>query len=411
MRLLKRTVLLVALFWACIRLVSSLVPKVPLDQSPLLEPQLSEFDWDTLATEPELNYKECYNGLQCARLELPMDYWNGTTKATISLAVIRRPARVPITDPSYGGAVLVNPGGPGGSGVSLLLNSGANLQNIVDAPTASDSNDPTTDTHGKNFDIISFDPRGVARSTPGVYCFADQASSESFGLRMMGEGIIGSSDAAFGRLWSMTSAIGQSCSRLIDGPDIKEYVNTASAAHDMLNIVEQHGLWRQREAARVLSTAPSCRQRTSVKSSSPDVPERLKYKNGAEKIQYWGFSYGTYLGATFASLFPDRIERLVIDGVVDAYDYNKGLWSDNLMDTEKDMDSFYDNCARVGYPACALAGHNSTPGDIKDKVANITQSLYHNPLPVVGPNAEVIEYSDVKNLIFGALYSPVQSYP
>lgn len=75
-----------------------------------------------------------------------MDWWNGTTNATVNLAVIRLPADVPVTDPRYGGAVLINPGGPGGSGVSLAMSSGNRIQETIGGK--------------KVFDIISFDPRG-----------------------------------------------------------------------------------------------------------------------------------------------------------------------------------------------------------------------------------------------------------
>ena len=75
-----------------------------------------------------------------------MDWWNGTTNATVGLAVIRLPAEVPVTDPRYGGAVLINPGGPGGSGVSLAMSSGGRIQETIGGE--------------KVFDIISFDPRG-----------------------------------------------------------------------------------------------------------------------------------------------------------------------------------------------------------------------------------------------------------
>ena len=76
-----------------------------------------------------------------------MDYWNGTTDATISLAVIRKSAGVPVTDPRYGGAVLLNPGGPGGSGVSALLSAGDQVRKTIDGD--------------KYFDVMSFDPRGT----------------------------------------------------------------------------------------------------------------------------------------------------------------------------------------------------------------------------------------------------------
>jgi len=67
--------------------------------------------WDTVPIRPKLEYTPCFDQsplggpFQCARLELPMDYWNGTTDAKISLAIVRSPAVVPVTDPRYGGVI------------------------------------------------------------------------------------------------------------------------------------------------------------------------------------------------------------------------------------------------------------------------------------------------------------------
>lgn len=74
------------------------------------------FSWDSLKTQPHLEYTDCYteaeNGpFQCARVEVPMDYWNGTTDAKVSLPVIRKAAKVDVLSNQYGGAVLLNPGG------------------------------------------------------------------------------------------------------------------------------------------------------------------------------------------------------------------------------------------------------------------------------------------------------------
>ena len=69
--------------------------------------------------------------------------------------------------------------------------------------------------------------------------------------------------------------------------------------------------------------------------------EALKYKPNQEKILYSGGSYGTYLGLAFAAMFPDRIHRFRVDGLVDADDYRKVLWTSNLRDTEKELHQFY----------------------------------------------------------------------
>lgn len=374
----------------------------------------SDFSWLTTPTYKHLKYAPCYPSwgeFQCARLELPLDYWNGTTNETLSLAVIRKPAKVPITDPRYAGPLIVNPGGPGGSGIEYVVGAGERLRHSVDSVSLDDPN-------GKFFDIMSFDPRGVGFTAPNVNCFADSGLSKGWALRVMEEGVLGGSDATFGRLWSMAIARAGSCSLAsADGKDVKPYVTTAHAARDMLELVEHHGQWREAEARRIVSSQTSgCHgavKQPGRPASDTLVLEALRYKPDLEKIYYSGGSYGTYLGLTFAAMFPDRIHRMRVDGLVDADDYRKVLWTDNLRDTEKEVHEFYYHCARAGYPACALANSTgkTTAAGVEARVHNITNSLIHNPLPVIGPNPEVITYSDAKHLIFAGMYSPIRSFP
>jgi pimeloyl-ACP methyl ester carboxylesterase len=374
----------------------------------------SEFNWHTSPAYSHLQYSPCYTSsgdFQCARLELPLDYWNGTTNATLSLAVIRKPAAVPITDPRYAGPVLVNPGGPGGSGIEYVVGAWKMLRHSVDAPSLEDPN-------GKFFDIVSFDPRGVGFSTPNVHCFTDSGLDQGWQLRVMEEGVLGASDATFGRLWSMAKARAGSCSLpLEEGKDIKPYVTTAHTARDMLELIEKHGQWRENQALSMMSSRQhNSRLSAGWSHAAADrsiLPEALKYEPNKERIMYNGGSYGTYLGLTFAAMFPDRIHRLRVDGVVDADDYRKVLWTGNLRDTEKEVHQFYYHCARAGFPACALANATgvTTVSDVESRTQSIINSLLHNPLPVIGPNPEVITYSDAKHLIFAGLYMPTINFP
>ena len=226
-----------------------------------------EFSWEAVGSKPYLDYTPCYGEFQCARLQLPMDYWNGTTNDTVSIAVIKKPALVPVTHPQYGGAVLHNPGGPGGSGVGFLLGAGWAMQAIIGSPD------------GLQFDHISFDPRGILFSRPLVECFKNPDYEQFWTGRVIEEGVYSSSDAAFGRLWSMAVAQAGSCSLPPEnGTDIKQYVNTAFVSRDMLEIVERHGEWREAEAKRLLQ-----------KEGVTAVLDVLKYRPGEEKINYWGF--------------------------------------------------------------------------------------------------------------------------
>lgn len=73
----------------------------------------SPFSWDEIDPSPVLEYQDCGDGFQCARLQVPMDYnRTETDDRTFSLAIVRIPAKVPVSDARYGGAVLINPGGP-----------------------------------------------------------------------------------------------------------------------------------------------------------------------------------------------------------------------------------------------------------------------------------------------------------
>ena len=362
-------------------------------------------------TLKHLDFRKCYGNLQCAKLELPLDYWNGTNlNKTISLAIAKVPAKVPVTDPRYGGPILVNPGGPGGSGVELAAVIGTQIQTLVDSPEHPDSHLAENST-AKYYDIIGFDPRGIGNTSPVAMCFDAGPASWSWMLREMAEGILGSSDAALGRLWSMNQALGDTCHRTTEGDDIKQFITTASVARDMIELIERHGEWKESEARRLISQEAAVRNRKTGLCQLPGLPQYLAYKPGEEKLQYWGFSYGTFLGSTFASMYPSRVSRLILDGVVDADDYIQTLWTDNLDDTEKVVQALYKTCARAGPTLCPLAQPSSTPADIESRIADLLASLYHNPLPVPGPTPEVISYSDVKQLIFQSLYGPIATFP
>ncbi|KAK8164207.1 TAP-like protein-domain-containing protein, partial [Phyllosticta citrichinensis] len=359
-----------------------------------------------IPTTKKISLVPCHGDYQCTKVELPLDYFNGTTDGKISLAVAVLPAKVPMTDPRYGGPLLVNPGGPGGSGVDLVLEAGHSIQNMVDSPL-----DPATTinaTTAKYYTVVGFDPRGVGHTSPGAHCFEVGSIRESWELRLDAQGILGSSDAVLGQRWSMINALGENCAATANEFDVKHYVSTASVARDMLELAELFGQHRELESKRLIYHSVKCQRRPLLVSATP----YYAYEPGTEKVQYWGFSYGTLLGSTFASMYPSRVGRLVLDGVVHGSDYTKTLWFDNLLDTEKEMANFYSRCAEGGSSSCELATPNATAADIEATVAAILANLYHNPLPVAHELfPEVVTWSDVRLFIFMALYGPMEGFP
>lgn len=335
---------------------------------------------------------------------MPLDWFNGThPNSSASIAIAKLPAKVPVDDVRYAGPVLINPGGPGGSGVALALLQAHDLRTIV-GPASGQVSD---DSQGKHYDILGFDPRGIGFTEPYAQCMPEFPTSWSWRLRENSEGILGSSDAALGRLWSMAHAFGSSCKDHADATgeaDIKQYMSTASVARDMLEIAEKHAEWVVDKSKQLA--------RDGLTKAHHSATERTVYTRGEVKLTYAGFSYGTYLGATFAALFPDRVGRLMLDGVVNVHDYNNGLASGSLRDTEKDMNSFYTFCAIAGPDVCPLATSSASVDDIEKRTQGIIESLHRNPIGIVTPyGPEIFTYSDLKSIIFSGLYQPNLVFP
>lgn len=122
---------------------------------------------------------------------------------------------------------------------------------------------------------------------------------------------------------------------------IAENVNTPSVVADMVSILEALGEWRENEAKRILSLKHSAESQAvilspeTIEQHDSEILSRTMWQKGAEKLLYWGFSYGTVLGATFAAIEPQRVGRLVIDGNVNLVDYYETqLSATSISDTD-----------------------------------------------------------------------------
>ncbi|TFK35062.1 TAP-like protein-domain-containing protein [Crucibulum laeve] len=308
-----------------------------------------EFTWEELIPSTELVWKDCYTGKQCARLIVPLNYSDPQgEKATI--AVIKKPSLLAIDSKDYKGPVLLNPGGPGGSGVEFMQRAGDSISTIL----------------GPQFDTVSFDPRGIGRSTPRASFFKTDAERAMWPIR--GHSVINNTDEGISRTWARAVITGKLAEEMDTG--YLRHINTDQTARDMLTIVEAFG---------------------------------------QKKIQYWGFSYGSVLGATFASIFPDKIHRLAIDGVVDAENYFATLWSNNLLDTDKTMRSFFVECAKAGPDRCPF--YAPTPQDIAKNLTALYESVRKQPVPVrTETSYGLLDYSRLRSTVFVTLYQPYSAF-
>ncbi|KAJ7704978.1 TAP-like protein-domain-containing protein [Mycena rosella] len=137
---------------------------------------------------------------------------------------------------------------------------------------------------------------------------------------------------------------------------------------------------------------------------------RIVQAHYLDKSQYWGFSYGSILGATFASMFPEHVGRLVIDGVADAENYFATDWSSSLSDTEKAWSTFLDGCVAAGPAGCPF--FSPTAAEISENVDKLYASLRSHPIPVRTPTSfGLVEYSMLRHAIFQSLYFPYATFP
>jgi pimeloyl-ACP methyl ester carboxylesterase len=224
-------------------------------------PGLLQFYGQTLAWGPCANYattaedRESYqsNQIECARMTVPMDYQN-PQGPSITLGLLRRPA----SDPAHRiGSLLVNPGGPGASGMSAA----ASLSTVV----------AETDL-GRRFDLVGFDPRGVGSSQPEVHCLTDQERDTE-------------------RLQNQTDN------------------SPGGVAKSELEEQNHAGKCAQRTGAGMLANIG-----TRDVAKDMDV---MRSALGDQKLTYLGYSYGTRLGSQYAEEFPANVRSMVLDGAID----------------------------------------------------------------------------------------------
>ncbi|PSR94346.1 hypothetical protein BD289DRAFT_480651 [Coniella lustricola] len=107
---------------------------------------------------------------------------------------------------------------------------------------------------------------------------------------------------------------------------------TAQVVEDTVELIEQEGVWRAKEAIRLLSIASGD---TEQANKSKEARRHTAYQPGEEKIRFLGDSYGTTIGSIFADMQPDKIRRTILDGNMDPADHHSGIFDHSLQNSDK----------------------------------------------------------------------------
>jgi pimeloyl-ACP methyl ester carboxylesterase len=262
---------------------------------------------------PRLVWHRCASpeqqGFQCASARVPLDYSN-PGGPTIRLAVIRHRA----SDRAHRiGTLFFNPGGPGASGTAFL-------------PLLVEQLPPALQALAARFDIASWDPRGVGSST-AVKCLPTTADEMRFLDGMVAGASFPVGRAEMDRWIERYRSFDRLCARR--NRDLLRHVSTADTARDL---------------------------------------DRLRAAVGDRRLSYLGYSWGTFLGATYANLFPGRVRALVLDGNLNPRAYvgrqlraNRGLFlSTDLRQrsdqgSARDLNAFLELCGATDAAHCAFS--------------------------------------------------------
>lgn len=236
-----------------------------------------------------VTWQDCGDGFECATVAAPLD-WAAPEAGAIDLALKRWPAEGDASE--HLGSLLINPGGPGGSGIEFVewAVAGTFSPEIVAA-----------------YDVVGFDPRGVGASSP-VRCggpeVLDAFYLEDFPIE---------SEADLDAAREGVAEFGAAC--LEETGPLLGHVDTVSAARDL---------------------------------------DLMRAVLGDERLSYAGFSYGTFLGATYADLYPENVGRLLLDGALDPSISESELTTGQAVGFENALRAYVADC-QAG-PGCPLTG-------------------------------------------------------
>ncbi len=259
----------------------------------------------TGAAVGSLDWEQCGADTECATLVVPLDYADPGSR-TIEIALIR----VPAGDPDHRiGSILVNPGGPGASGVDFV--DGFRFDAEISA----------------RFDLVGFDPRGIGQST-AIGC-GDKVPS----FRALDPDPDSAAEQT--ELEAAAKAVADECGA--EDGDLLPFVGTDNVVRDM---------------------------------------DLIREALGEQQLTYYGFSYGTLLGARYAETFPERVRAVVLDGVLDpTLDFAAWLAGQTTA-LERTVNEIFGACDDD--PSCPVDGGAAAAWD------RIAAEVEESPIPGLG---------------------------
>ena len=283
-------------------------------------------------------------GFQCAKVAVPLDY-SQPDGQTIEIAMKKHLATGSVRQ----GTLFMNPGGPGGSGVdgvgAMATTTFAGVQSA--------------------YDIIGFDPRGVGSST-AITCSSDAEAKAMEGVSPVDAA---GAPVAFEKRGAVISErfkqLEADCAFRTKPTELLDHVDTVSVARDL------------------------------------DI---LRALSGDQKLTYAGFSYGTYLGATYAELFPANTGRLVLDGALDpSLSYNERRQG-QARGFERALRNYVAWCQSG--QSCPLSG--GTDAGVQ-QIGDVFTLANQSPVPSSDPNRPVTG-EEMKRIVGFMLYFPESSW-
>ena len=315
------------------------------------DPSKSDIQWRACPEVKELI--DASNGVEgapfdCATLQVPLDYAEEKgEKLDLSLF------RVNATKQPILGTVLFNPGGPGGTGGENLPIQGSDIVEIL----------------GGQYHVVSWDPRGTGKTLP-FDCNHTQLTSTLTKRNDATESLPQTNVTNYFLTegWDASVTYADACYE--HNKDSGRLIGTAYTARDMLAIVDA--------------------------------------LNEGGQLRYWGLSYGTALGNYFASMFPDRIERMLLDGNMNPWEYTAGTYGAYPQDADATLHAFFEEClANAANCSLATSTNASTPAEIMTAInSNANLSLSALSTAAATDTLSYMTFAFTKNYIFSQLYYP-----